>query len=170
MAAQQRRFKHAPEQIRASLSYDPRTGLLTWLPRPDARRPGNEVRFAGKTAGGFDGRYIGVSVDGVKYRAHQLAWCVYYGVWPSGVIDHINGDGADNRLSNLRDVSPEVNQNNLTKPPISKSGIRGVCAHSGKWTARYRNQYLGFFATADAAAAAYEKAKSARMRELAEHP
>ena len=49
--------------------------------------------------------YIKLLVDRKWYLAHRLAWLYVHGVWPSDVIDHINGIKTDNRLVNLRDIT-----------------------------------------------------------------
>jgi hypothetical protein len=60
---------------------------------------------AGEIAGHVkaDGyRYI--EIDGVEYKACDLAWLYVHGAWPIGEIQHINGNRDDNRLVNLRDT------------------------------------------------------------------
>lgn len=42
------------------------------------------------------------------------------------VIDHINGDGLDNRRANLQAVTRRLNAHNQIKQPRNKSGHRGV--------------------------------------------
>ena len=157
MAKRNRRFKHGADQIRAALDYDPETGAFVWRRRN--RPPAQEARFSGARAGGFDGRYIAIGVDGVKYRAHQLAWVHYYKEWPADLIDHINGDGRDNRISNLRVVTMSVNVSNQHTPVRAASGFRGVEAHQGKWRARRYRRHLGVFDTREQAAAAYQAAQ-----------
>lgn len=57
--------------------------------------------------------YLKITIRGVHYLAHRLAWLYVHGVWPSKVIDHINGITSDNRIDNLRDVSHQQNSRNL---------------------------------------------------------
>lgn len=47
-------------------------------------------------------------------RQHRLVWFLTHGYWPKE-IDHINGVRADNRLSNLREVTRTVNGCNRHK-------------------------------------------------------
>jgi len=43
------------------------------------------------------------------YKAHRVAWFLYYGKWPTKIIDHINGVPNDNRIVNLREVTLSQN-------------------------------------------------------------
>lgn len=53
--------------------------------------------------------YIAINIRKRKYRGHRLIWFYVHGVWPTGVVDHINNDGLDNRIVNLRDISASEN-------------------------------------------------------------
>ena len=79
------------------LSYDPETGLFTWV-KPTARciKPGMQAGC--ETARG----YVSLRLFGIDYRAHNLAWFYVTGEWPVEELDHINGKPGDNRIANLR--------------------------------------------------------------------
>lgn len=57
---------------------------------------------------GVDG-YVKIGINGKTYSAHRLAWFYVYGLWPIGVIDHINGWKFDNRFFNLMETTPRRN-------------------------------------------------------------
>lgn len=84
---------------------------------------------------------------------------------PDKHVDHINGDGLDNRRSNLRLVTPAQNQQNL-RSRGSKTTFRGVQYDARKkekpYYARIKAQcqthWLGLFKTAEEAARAYDAA------------
>jgi hypothetical protein len=79
-------------------------------------------------------------------------------------VDHINGNGLDNRRQNLRLVGDSENQQNRHSTSRNTSGYRGVTwnKRSGKWQAgikRYgKSSHLGLHQTKEAAAQAYDDA------------
>ena len=91
-------------RVKELLSYNKRTGLLRWKVRRGGAANKNTLVMARTSAG-----YLRVGIDGVRYQVHRVIWLYVYGVWPEGFIDHINGVRDDNRLSNLRVVSPQHN-------------------------------------------------------------
>lgn len=99
-------------------------------------------------------------VDGVLYQAHRLAWLYEHGVWPSGLIDHVDENKQNNRLVNLRVASLSENATNQSRPQRNnKLGIRGVCHTRSGYQAQFRGRHLGFFETPEQAYEAYEKAR-----------
>lgn len=86
------------------------------------------------------------------------------GEWPIGDIDHINGIRHDNRWSNLRVVSAQVNQQNRRRANANgRAGLLGVNPYKNKFRAYIkidgRTKYLGSYETADRAHAEYVAAK-----------
>lgn len=147
------------ERLKEVLSYDPVTGVFTWV------KDTGKKRYAGKIAGGSDQkRYWTIAIDGRRYVAHRLAWLYVYGEWPPMWIDHINCNGFDNRLANLRLADATQNQGNKSKNKNNTSGFKGVHYHrqSRKWRAsifvNYKPRSLGLFLTREEASAAYRKA------------
>ena len=69
-------------------------------------------------------------------KSHRLIFMLHYGYMPKE-IDHINGDRADNRLENLREVTRSQNQYNKA-PQTNASGVRNVSWHkkSNAWIVR----------------------------------
>ncbi len=80
------------------------------------------------------------------------------------MVDHINHDVLDNRLSNLRIVTHQQNSYNKRLYKNNKSGYPGVNYHTrdGKWQASIgkdgKRIFLGHYATAEEANEAYQKA------------
>jgi hypothetical protein len=151
------------DELRALLHYDPLTGEFVW-----AARPRSGVK-AGQPAGNKSPLYHRIRINRIEYKAHRLAWLYVHGRWPTGVIDHINGDKLDNRLANLRECSQSENLANRTHQKNSKSGMKGVGKLKGHdlWRATLCGQHLGTFKTAEEAASAYRAAAAAKFGEFA---
>ncbi|MCR9194498.1 MAG: HNH endonuclease [Hyphomonas sp.] len=147
--------------LREHLSYDPATGNFTWI-----KSVGTKIQ-PGKRAGSADGGYCKIILKGKKYRAHRVAWAFSTNRWPSGQIDHINHDGLDNRLENLRDVPERANRRNKSLARNNNSGVNGVwlkrrAGRRPKWGAKIQVDsvayHLGDFETFEAAVAARKAA------------
>ncbi len=154
------------ERLREVLRYCPESGEFTWLVTSSNRAT------AGRRAGTGSREYRQIRIDGRVYLEHRLAWLYLHGTFPSAEIDHINGDGNDNRASNLREATRTENAQNKRKAQsTSKSGVQGVKfdRRRGAWVARIKvggsEKYLGQHHSAEAAHAAYVSAK----RELHSH-
>ena len=162
-----------PETLRKLLSYDPDTGLLMWKRRPlemfatkNAFKSWN-TRYCGNLAfGSIDGRGYRQGAIFSKYcLGHRVAYAVYYGVWPVGDIDHINGDKVDNRIENLREATQTENSRNMKIPTTNTSGVIGVSwdKKARRWragiTAAGKQVYLGTFESFDDAVAARKAAE-----------
>ncbi len=137
-----------------NLQYNPQTGQFTWLVSRGTRKSG---AIAGHLDVG-DG-YVRIQVDGKNHLAHRLAWLAVHGALPSGMLDHKNGDRADNRIENLRPATRSQNTQNSKTYSNSPENMKGVGPSGGRWRARItvnRQQiYLGSFKTKDEAHSAY---------------
>lgn len=146
--------------IKDFLSYDPNSGVFTWLKSLSNRKKAQSI--AGSLA---QSGYYEICYNNQRVLSHRLAWFFVYGEMPNGVVDHINGIRTDNRIDNLRCVSQMENaQNTLTALKSSKSGVRGVYKNRvGSWIAQIRVngvcKHLGSFKTLEEAKEAYMKAK-----------
>lgn len=160
-----------PEALRGLLLYDPESGKLFWKERPrrmfnsnracstwNARFSGKEA-FTTKTKGYLNGR-----VNGLGVQAHRVAWAIYFKEHPTKLIDHINGNKSDNRISNLRSATKSINAKNTKLNTNNTSGVPGVwwSTKRKRWLAELKTNYvkihLGAFETFDEAAAARLKA------------
>lgn len=140
------------EHARTLFNYDPQTGVFTWVKN-------------GEKVGVLSGNgYYKVSIKKKKYYLHRLAWLHFYGVEPDGDIDHINGNGLDNSITNLRCVSHRINMTNKKDHRAGKVlGVRynKKCVKNPWFSAIKVNGVqigLGYYPTQDEAHAAYMKA------------
>lgn len=87
------------------------------------------------------------------------------------LVDHIDGDGLNNRRSNLRLATPQQNIVNRVMDRRNKLGIKGVDISNGKYRACIqkdgRTIFLGRYETAKEASAAYNGAAKALFGEFA---
>ena len=88
------------------------------------------------------------------------------------LVDHINGDGLDNRRSNLRPATVTQNNRNARRRKDNRSGFKGVTRQaSGLWRARITVDglqiRLGTFDAPEDAARAYDAAAIHHFGEFA---
>lgn len=108
------------------------------------------------------------------YHTHSLMHRLIVGAGKGEMVDHINGNGLDNRRSNLRLCSQLQNMGNRGKSRNSNQPFKGVRLVRDKprnkpWRASIGKEcrHLGFFATAEEAARAYDAAATERYGEFA---
>ena len=147
--------------LRRLVQYEPETGQFIRLAAP---KRGAGKRF-GKPAAQWrnENGYVLISLGRRwRFRAHQLAWLYMTGEWPSGDIDHVDGDRANTKWANLRAATRSQNLANSCLKTTNTSGIKGVSwdTKRGLWRSQISNQgrrhFLGRYASKDEAAAAYE--------------
>jgi hypothetical protein len=121
------------EYVRECLEYNPETGLLKWKTRPvehfKSERDYNawNSNYAGKNAGSNTGNgYIRIVINNQPYKAHRLAWLIFYGKWPKDQIDHNDGERSNNKIDNLRDVPNSINGKNQAIRIDNNTGHVGV--------------------------------------------
>lgn len=160
MRNKEKRLPH--KYLIETLDYNPETGEFTW------KNPSSYQMHPGDKAGTLNASgYILICINGIRYKAHRLAWFYHYGEWPSDEapqIDHINGNKADNRISNLRCATRVKNSRNHKGRSTNTSGCTGVSfkKSNGKWQAvigdgHGKYKLLGYFLN-------YEDAVNARKQ------
>lgn len=166
------------EYLKSILDYNPETGDLTWKKRPrssfktDGIFKSWNTRLSGTKAGteSFNSTgkmYSSVSVNGRKIMTHRIVWVLLYGsIVESLEIDHIDGNGLNNRIKNLRLVTRHENSKNLKLSKSNNSGTVGVGfdKRRGLWRARVSilgiDTHLGYFSNKEDAISARRIADS----------
>lgn len=153
--------------------YDPLTGDLFWRERPKCHfvrgfswKRWNLTHAKTKVTGMSGGRklYYRVSVNKVSFLAHRIIFKMFYGI-DADCIDHIDGNGLNNKINNLRNVSQLDNCRNRKMPSNNTSGITGVSWNKSRelWAANIsikgKTKFIGWFRNINDAQTAYEKEK-----------
>lgn len=157
---------HPISELRRLLRYEHESGELFWTGAPWAGS--NCHASAGARAGnentGTKNIYRHIGVGRHRYYEHRVAFAMYHGRWPNGPIDHIDGDGRNNAIVNLRESSSVDNGRNSKLKSNNTSGINGVywSTESKRWVAKIKvgvgSISLGYFKSKGDAALAREAA------------
>ena len=110
------------DQTTLSTIFEYKDGELYWLK-------------TGKKAGTLHHTgYTQICVNRKLHNAHRLVFMIYHG-WLPEVIDHIDGNRANNNIDNLRPASWSQNLQNMKLRPTNKSGCKNVswCKRKRKW-------------------------------------
>jgi hypothetical protein len=159
--------KPLPDQsvLLALLRYEPSTGCLFWRARNNPQWDG---QFAGRKAFTYCSKtHQHGRIFDTPHLAHRVIWKMIHGDEPSE-IDHINGNGFDNRLVNLRAADRTDNMRNMKRSKSNTSGDVGVSYVSRlkRWRAylgeRGKQVHLGYFTSREAAAEVRARAAAAR--------
>lgn len=126
--------------------------------------PFNWAALCTKTGHGYAQR--STTIDGKS--THILMHRAIMGAPAGMVIDHLNGNGLDNRRANLRVCSHNDNMKNQVVHRINRLGLKGVWEAKGKYRASIQHNgitvHLGTYETPGEAAAARFGAEKALKR------
>ena len=141
-------------ELKEYFLYNEQTGNLVWIKKTDARA--NKCKL-GNDLGSLHNGYIRTKINGTHYLCHRLIWMFHYGEFPNYDIDHIDGNKANNLLSNLRLCNKSENLCNRGKNSNNTSGFKGVSyvQRLNKWRAYCSGKHLGVFKTAELAYQSY---------------
>lgn len=133
-------------------------GNLYWKVDRVRKKIGDKV--SSKSAVG----YLEVRFDNQLWLCHRIVFLMHYGSIPN-VIDHIDGNRSNNKISNLRAATSSQNGANSKARKNNTSGFKGVSyiKPTGKWHA-YINKdrkrtNIGHFVTFEEAKEAVQKVR-----------
>lgn len=135
----------------------PQPEFLEWAKRTYTYNPNTGIFINNKTgkpklkaAHGYIQLTTRINGKSATHRAHHIAWYLYYGIYPTLGLDHINSISTDNRICNLQELSQAENARKGKNVKYHQCS-RGVTFHkqSGKWmvqvTINKKLTYLGLF-------------------------
>jgi hypothetical protein len=165
-------------ELKTLVDYDQQTGHFTWKPKAPTNRHAKawNTKWSGKRAGWiWRNSYVYIDFGGDRYQAHRLAWLYVYGSFPPHPleIDHINTNGMDNRISNLRVATRQQQLCNTKRRRDNKSGHKGVfySERHKKWLVSIRidgkSHFIGLFKTTEEAVEARQNAARERHGKFA---
>jgi len=143
-------------------TYDEVTGNLYYrvrFPETSGQSQGwcdwfNEANV-GKPVGSLNGDgYISFDmfINGKRktLSVHRVVWLLFYGVWPTNTIDHLNKIRGDNRITNLADKTHKENHQNKSR--MLETQEEGVIELGGTWVPYVKNskgnkKHLGSYPT-----------------------
>lgn len=154
-------------QAEALQLFEYKDGTLFWKEKPRcSRKPNGSFQ-----AGTFTHGYVRITVNKKKYYSHQLVFLMFNGYIPK-LIDHIDGDGTNNKIENLRESDKSKNAMNSKLRKNSTSGHRGVMKSKkpNSWSARVQvNKKIIYLGTFDDFELACLVADEARVLYYGEH-
>lgn len=134
-------------------NYNPDTGILS----VKSIRKGDRRSEIGSEAG-FESsvknsklKYRRTEIRSTSYKVHRIIYVMMTGEQPEN-IDHIDGNGLNNRWDNLRSVTRSENMRNCKQRTDNTSGVKGVSYYkqTKRWLAKITNDEgkrmnLGYF-------------------------
>ena len=98
--------------------------------------------------------HFSVSGKDCQFQMHKIVWAWHHGRFPTLQIDHINGNGCDNHIGNLREVTQSENMRNMVYPwkPNAKTGLPGVNKYGNSYRISvahhdyyFRDRFVAFY-------------------------
>jgi hypothetical protein len=158
------------EYLHECFDYDGASGIVRWKIRPahhfksksscmmvNTRNGGDVVGYKIKSG------HLVVRLSGKNALLHRVVWKIWYGNDPDNLIDHADGNQANNKIENLRISTHSQNCHNQKLGKNNTSGFTGV------WFNKQINKYaaeimfhrkkisIGYFKTAEEASEARVK-------------
>lgn len=144
--------------LETMFNYDQNTGRFIRM--KDGKTVGNQ------TSNG----YRSLNINYRTYLLHRLAWFYAYKKWPPHLVDHVNGNKADNRIVNLREATKSQNGSHRSKPR-NFSGKYSVYyqSNTSKWRVKIGNKHIGYYHTLEEAEDAAKEQRKKHYGEFAGH-
>ena len=157
------------EHLKSILDYNLGTGIFTWKVNKS-----NRCKI-GNVAGWSNDGYVAIEINNKQYKAHRLAWLYVNGETPQNLIDHIDGNRSNNKISNLRESTYQTNSENYKTPKTNKSGVKNVSWYKNlnKWvvsiSVKKIKKSIGYFDDIELAELVAIEARNKYRGEFANH-
>lgn len=118
--------------------------------------------------------YTQISIKGKLFNAHRLIFLLHHG-WMPEVIDHIDGNRANDAIENLRPATWSQNLQNMRIRPSNRSGSKNVswCNAKSKWVVQLsinkKQTYFGRYDDLELADLVAMEARDKYHRAFARH-
>src|ERR1700722_18219455 len=153
------------KEISSVLSYDPETGLFTWLSAVrNATSPGE---LAGTWLMAKNGKkYLSITYKGRKMAAGQVAWLLHHKQWPERTVQFVDRDPGNLRIANLKKAAylsnRVVDAEGVTRYRMGKEQARhyGLARNYGGMTLTH---YAEMFAAQNGLCAICARPETARL-------
>ena len=117
-------------------------GKLYWRKQPRPNHPIDISKPAGSLNKSKGSGYLMIKYKGRIYNRSRLVWYYFHNKWPDKQIDHINRNKVDDRIENLRDISPIGNSDNIDDKYKALSGYKYINKKKSK---RYKQGFIWRF-------------------------
>ena len=149
--------------------FEYRDGFLYWK-----NSVGNQVVAGSKFGTMRNNGYLQGTINKKIHRVHRLIFLYHHGFLPE-LLDHIDGDRANNKIENLRIANKSQNSFNAKISSKNTSGVKGVSwnKQKEKWKAECQHykkrKHIGYFQTIEDAKNAVEFYRVSVHGEFANH-
>ena len=72
------------------------------------------------------GKKYSITIGKDSWLVHRIIYSLFYPLCSSRVIDHIDGNPLNNKITNLREVTQQMNARNTNRTLKSNTGVTGV--------------------------------------------
>jgi HNH endonuclease len=128
----------------------------------------------GRRAGNINSwGYRRILINRKMHKEHRLIFLLFHGYLPP-MLDHINGDRADNRIENLRECTASQNLQNKAMHKNNKTGVKNVywCGRAKRYVVSVicsGTRFVKLCKTLEEAAKIAEKKRNELHKEFSRH-